>query len=189
MTDANNKTRIVTPGPATEKTEATPAPDNAAPVRTGKESEARVREIRAREQDLWDFQQELIRQTLALLNSMKNHPAILPLLLEFNEVINSILESSAEEWLEIAQGYLQRSKDYAEQAAEENDPQSKRQHLANSEKAASKAATIKKTTDEIMQRVSARKEELAACAAALTKLNDQTALLPQNTCPLVDQPF
>ena len=169
MTNANNKTRIVTPDPATEKTEATPASDNAAPVQTDKKSEARVREIRAREQDLWDFQQELIRQTLARLKQLKNHPEILPLLLEFNEVTNSIVESSAEEWLEIAQGYLQRSKDYAEQAAEENDPQSKQQHLANSEKAASKAASIKKTTDEIMQRVSARKEELAALAAAFPK--------------------
>ena len=171
MTDANNKTRIVTPGPATEKTEATPAPDNAASVRTVNESDARLREIRAREQDLWDFNQELLRQTLTLFKQYKNDPAMLPLLLKLGEVMNSMVVSSAEECLQIAQGYLQRSKDYSEQAAEENDPQSKRQHLANSEKAASKAATIKKTTDEIMQRVSARKEELAAVAAALPKLN------------------
>jgi hypothetical protein len=171
MTDANNKTRIVTPGPATEKTDATPAPDNAAPVRTDKESEARLREIRAREQDLWAFHQELLRQTLALVKQHENDPAMLPLLLRLGEVMNSTVRSSAEECLEIAQGYLQRSKDYAEQAAEENDPQSKRQHLADSEKATSKAAAIKKTADELMQRVSARKEKLAAVAAALLKRN------------------
>ena len=74
MTDANNKTRTVTPAPASEKNEATPALDK---IRRFKRSKARMREFQAREGDLWAFYRELRRQTEALSKQPAKDQAML----------------------------------------------------------------------------------------------------------------
>ena len=159
-------TSNLTPIPSSEKDEPAQVFDRATLSRRRKDREAQTRDVFAFARDSVAFAQEGFRQ---LWEAAKDNPQKQFKLEKLvAEGMASILARLAEGHRESARSFLQISQIYAEQAADENDPDRKQRLLARSEEFTSFAASTEENAEEATQQALALKQDAAAVAASLS---------------------
>ena len=153
MSTAKTQTSKPKPSPSSEKLEGRHLLDRAAQLEKLEEDNAFVCEAWARFSDDMAFSCETFRQILARRNEL---PA--PVLVRASQSLEQCIEmmiSAMAPWVrqefETSQRFLQLSQDYAREAAEENDPDSKQRLKARSKTMALKATSLKKNADKLNQ--------------------------------------
>jgi len=153
MSTAKTQTSKPKSSPSSEKLEGPNLLDRAARLQKLEEDNAFVCEALARFPDVMAFSYEIFRQILARRNELPTPVLVRAFqsLEQCVELMNAAMASWARQEYETSQKFLQLSQDYAREAAEENDPDSKQRLKARSKTMALKAAALKKNADKLNQ--------------------------------------
>ncbi len=153
MSTTKTQTSKPKPSPSSEKLEGPHLLDRAAQLQKLEEDNAFICEVLARFPDVMAFSHEIFRQILARRNELPT--AVLVRASQSLEQCVELMISAMASWVrqeyETSQRFLQLSQDYAREAAEENDPDSKQRLKARSKTMALKATSWKKNADKLNQ--------------------------------------
>jgi len=153
MSTAKTQTSKPKPSLSSEKIEGPHLLDRAAQLQKLEEEYAFVREALAHIPDVMAFNYEIFRQILARRNELPTPVLVRAFqsLEQCVELMNAAMASWARQEYETSQKFLQLSQDYAREAEEENDPDSKQRLKARSKTMALKATSSKKIADKLNQ--------------------------------------